>query len=185
MPKTINWPHAPPHRLTERGTYFVTAATYLKAHHFRSAQRLEVVQRGLLTVAKEYDWNLEAWSILSNHYHFVAKSPADPGSLQDMLKVLHVKLAGWVNKIDKMPGRNVWHNFRETQLTHPTSYFARLNYTHTNAVHHGLVDSARDYPWCSAAWFEETTSAAMVKSIQRFKTDKVKVEDDFEVDANW
>jgi len=185
MPKTIDWPHAPPHRLTERGTYFITAATYQKAHHFRSAQRLEVVQRGLLAVAKEYGWNLEAWAIFSNHYHLVAKSPADPGSLQGMLKVLHVKLAGWVNKLDGTPGRNVWHNFRETLLTHPTSYFARLNYTHNNAVHHGLVDSARDYPWCSAAWFEENTSAAMVKSIQRFKTDKVKVEDDFEVDANW
>jgi REP-associated tyrosine transposase len=185
MPKIIDWPHAPPHRLTESGTFFVTAATCLKAHHFRSAQSLEVVQRGLLTVAKEYSWNLEAWAIFSNHYHYIAKSPADPASLQDMIKVLHVKLARWVNRLDKMPRRNVWHNFRETQLTHPTSYFARLNYTHSNAVHHGLVHLAKDYPWCSAAWFEETTSAAMVKSIHRFKTDKGKIEDDFAVDPDW
>ncbi len=68
-----------------------------------------------------------------------------------MLKVLHVKLSGWVNRLDKTPGRNVWQNFRETQLTHPTSYFARLNYTLENAVHHGLVAVAKDYPWCSAA----------------------------------
>ena len=185
MPKIIDWPHAPPHRLTERGTYFVTAATYLKAHHFRGPQRLEVVQRGLLTVAKDYGWDLEAWAVFSNHYHFVAKSPEDPASLQIMLKELHVKLSGWVNRLDKAPSRNVWHNFRETQLTHPTSYFARLNYTPSNAVHHGLVAVAKDYPWCSAAWFEESTSHAMRKSIQRFKTDKVKVEDDFDVDPDW
>jgi len=185
MPRIIDWPHAPPHRLTERGTYFVTASTYLKAHHFRSPQRLEILQRGLLTVAKDYGWDLEAWAVFSNHYHFVAKSPDDPANLQTMLKELHVKLSGWVNRLDKTPGRNVWHNFRETQLTHPTSYFARLNYTHGNAVHHGLVPVASDYPWCSAAWFEETTSPAMVKSIRRFKTDKVKVEDDFDIDPNW
>ena len=29
------WPHAPTHQLGVRGTYFVTASTYLKAHHFR------------------------------------------------------------------------------------------------------------------------------------------------------
>ena len=185
MPLMIDWPHAPPHRLTERGTYFVTAATYLKAHHFTSPKRLEVLQRGLLTVAKEYGWNLEAWAVFSNHYHFVAKSPDDPATPQIMLKELHVKLSGWVNRLDKAPGRNVWHNFRETQLTHPTSYFARLNYTHGNAVHHGLVANAKDYPWCSAAWFEDSTSPAMVKSIRRFKSDKLKIEDSFDIDRDW
>ena len=34
--KSIAWPHAPMHRLSEAGTYFVTAGTYLKAHHFRT-----------------------------------------------------------------------------------------------------------------------------------------------------
>jgi hypothetical protein len=30
------WPHAPTHQLSESGTYFVTAGTYLKDHHFRT-----------------------------------------------------------------------------------------------------------------------------------------------------
>jgi len=29
-----NWPHAPLHRLTEKGTYMVTAGTYRKDHFF-------------------------------------------------------------------------------------------------------------------------------------------------------
>jgi putative transposase len=184
-PGIIDWPHAPPHRLTERGTYFVTAATHHREHHLRGANRLEVAQRGLITMAASYGWALEAWALFSNHYHFVAKSPPDPSNLSTMLSELHAKLGAWVNKLDQMPGRNVWHNFRETQLTHMTSYFARLNYTHGNAVHHGLVKVARDYPWCSAAWFEEGSSAAIVKSIRRFKTDNVHVEDDFEVASEW
>ena len=51
MPKpNMPWPHAPKHQLSQSGTYFVTAGTYLKDHLFRTPQRLEVLQRGLLTV---------------------------------------------------------------------------------------------------------------------------------------
>src|SRR5437762_699592 len=84
----IPWPHAPVHRLGECGTYMVTASTLYKAHHFRGAKRLEVLHRGLLTVARDYGWELEAWAVFSNHYHFVARSPADATTLADMLSVL-------------------------------------------------------------------------------------------------
>ena len=186
-PKTA-WPHAPTHQLSMRGTYFVTAATYQKSHHFRTAKRLRVLQRGLLTVAQNFGWQLEAWAVFSNHYHFIAHSPAtaeDAANLSDMLSVLHVKTAEWVNQLDDTPGRKVWFNFRETRLRNQASYLARLNYVHQNAVKHGLVPVACQYPWCSAAWFERTASTAMVKSIYRFKTDKISVTDEYEVDADW
>jgi len=60
--KPIPWPHAPEHRLSVRGTYFVTAGTYLKQHHFRGGERLLVLHRGLLTAAREFGWQLEAWA---------------------------------------------------------------------------------------------------------------------------
>jgi putative transposase len=91
----------------------------------------------------------------------------------------------WANKLDDTPGRQVWFNFRETKLTHQRSYLARLNYVHQNPVRHKLVPVANQYPWCSAAWFERTASAAMVKSIYRFKTERISVTDDFEVDGDW
>jgi putative transposase len=142
----------------------------------------------MLTVADKFDWQLEAWAVFSNHYHFVAHSPAkaeDAASLEAMLRMLHVKLAGWVNKLDGTPERQVWFNFCETKLTHQRSYLARLNYVHQNAVKHGLVPVACQYPLCSVAWFERTASPAMVKSIYRFKTDKVSLADEFETDADW
>jgi len=182
------WPHAPLHQLSTRGTYFVTASTYLKAHHFRGKQRLSVLDRGLLTVAWDFNWQLDAWAVCSNHYHFIAHSPAnapDASNLGDMLSVLHVKTAGWINKVDQAPARQVWFNFRETRLTFQRSYLARLNYVHQNPVRHGLVPVANQYAWCSAAWFERTASATMVKSIYRFKIDQVRVNDDFEVAPEW
>jgi putative transposase len=93
-----------------------------------------------------------------------------------MLKTLHVETAGWVNRLDGTPGRQVWFNFRDTRLTFRRSYLARLNYTHQNAVKHGLVLVANQYPWCSAAWFERAASPAQVKAIYRFKIDKLPIE---------
>jgi putative transposase len=186
-PKTP-WPHAPTHQLDGRGTYFVTASTYLRQHHFTGRQRLQVLHRGLLSLAEKFGWQLEAWAVFSNHYHFIAHSPPDAEdatSLSDMLSILHVKTAEWINKLDKSPGRQVWFNFRETKLVQQRSYLARLNYVHQNAVKHRLVPLACQYPWCSAAWFERTASSAMVKSIYRFKTDKLSTGDDFEPAGDW
>jgi putative transposase len=121
------WPHAPTHQLSEIGTYFVTAGTYLKAHHFRTPERLDVLHRGLLSVARDFSWDLEAWAVLSNHYHFIGRSPEnveESTSLSKMLSVLHRRTAIWVNHLDKTAGRKVWHNFWDTILTYQKSYFS-------------------------------------------------------------
>jgi REP element-mobilizing transposase RayT len=108
----ISWPHAPTHQLSETGTYFVTAGTYLKAHYFRTRDHLDVLHRGLLKIAQDFSWQLEAWAVFSNHYHFVGRSPEDAEestSLPKMLTVLHRRTAIWLNRLDKTPGRKIWH----------------------------------------------------------------------------
>jgi putative transposase len=182
MRMTIPWPHAPTHQLSNRGTYFVTAGTYLKAHYFYAPQRLDVLHRGLLSVTRDFSWDLEAWAVFSNHYHFVAHSPRnseDASSLSQMLGLLHARTAGWINRLDGEPKRKVWHNFWDTKLTYEKSYLARLNYVHQNAVKHGLVPVANQYQWCSARWFEQIASPAMVRSIYRFKIDQLSIRDNF------
>lgn len=158
----------------------VTAGTYRKAHIFRPAERLAVLHRGLLTVARDFGWQLEAWAVFSNHYHFVGKSPhSGARTLSHMLSKLHQRTSAWVNRLDATPGRRVWHNFWETRLTYETSYFARLSYVHQNAVRHGLVAAAHLYPWCSATWFETHASPAQVRTIYEFKVDRVRVADEY------
>lgn len=139
-------------------------------------------------MANDFGWRLEAWAVFSNHYHFIGHTPdnADSGeSLSSMLGVLHTKTASWIRGMNPNPVEKVWHNYRETRLTYQQSYLARLNYVHQNAVKHGLVSVANQYPWCSAGWFERVAAEAMVKSIYRFKADRIKVEDDFEPVGEW
>jgi putative transposase len=186
--QAIPWPHAPAHRLNENGTFFVTGATYQKQHHFRGSKRLAVLNRGLLKQAEKYSWRLEAWAVFSNHYHFVGNSPAAEGgsaSLALMIQELHSKLGAWVNRVDREPKRKVWHNYWETRLTFHRGYLARLNYVHQNAVKHGLVLVANQYPWCSASWFEREATVAQVKTVYRFDAERVSVDDRYEVASDW
>jgi len=176
-----DWPHAPVHRLSEHGTYIVTAGTMYKQHFFQSEERLTYLENRLLTLAKEYGWQLEAWAVFSNHYHFIAQALPGCRPLRDMLKHLHGETSTEINRLDKESDREVWFNFWDTQLTYEKSYLARLNYVHHNAVKHGLVRVANQYRWCSAAWFERTATPAQVQTIYSFKTDKVRLHDDFEV----
>jgi putative transposase len=180
LPHSKDWPHAPVHRLSEHGTYIVTAGTYQKEHWFRGADRLDLLEATLLRVMKNSGWRLEAWAAFSNHYHFVAHAEAGATPLRAAVKQLHGETAREVNRRDGAAGRAVWHSYWDTELTFEKSYLARLNYVHQNPVKHGLVPVACQYRWCSAAWFERTATRAQVGTIYRFKIDKLKVHDDYE-----
>ena len=175
MQGTRDWPHAPPHRRSEAGGYFVTARAAEQRHLFHTPERRDWFLRMLFQLTEEMGWRLEAWAVLSNHYHLVAHRP-DGGaeSLGPLLQKLHSLATKEINRLDRTPGRTrLWHNFRETHLTFQRGYLARLNYVHQNAAHHGLVAAGSDWPWCSAAAFQREATPAWVKTIAGFKFDEI------------
>jgi len=174
-----DWPRAPIHRLNSDGIYMVTGATLHKEHVFTTAEKLSLVENELLSLAERYQWQLEAWAVFVNHYHFVARGCSEEASLKKFLKHLHSNTARKTNRLDDSAGRQVWYNFWDKKLTYERSYLARLNYVHQNAVKHGLVRVANQYPWCSASWFERTASPATIKTIYSLKVDTLKIDDDY------
>jgi len=93
----MNWPHGPAHWLFEPGIYIITAGTYRKLPHLNSPAKLDFFQNCLFQHADEFGWNLRAWAVLANHYHFVAASPANPRTLPKFLGKLHMKTAEQLN----------------------------------------------------------------------------------------
>jgi len=174
-----DWPHAPVHRLADNSIYFVTASTLYKQHFFDTPKKRDLLERLLLSFAKTFNWQLEAWAVFANHYHIVARGNSASQNLGEFLHDFHGVSSHELNKLDDTGGRKVWYNFRDTRLTHQHSYLARLNYVHQNPVKHELVAVANQYPWCSAAWFERVASPAQVKMIYGFKIDRLAVDDDF------
>jgi len=175
----VEWHHAPVHKLGEQGCYMVTAGTYRKEKIFNSASALDLLQDNLLSLAERYGWNLQAWAVLANHYHFVAFSPPEAKSLPDMLRQFHSETARIINRRQNAKRRRVWYQFWDSHITHQTSYLARLKYVHYNPVHHGLVEDLIQYRWCSAGWFEETTGAGFQRTVRSFGTKRLNVIDDY------
>jgi putative transposase len=159
----------------------VTAGTYLKQPLFRGAERLRYLCEMLLELAEKYAWQLQAWAVFPNHYHFVALSPAQDASLTEFTCHLHSVTAIEVNRWDQAPGRQAWFQYWDTQLTFQRSYLARLSYVHKNAVHHGLVREPSLYLWCSAGWFQRRAATSFYKTVMGMKVDRVRVTDDYTV----
>ena len=142
----ILWHHAPPHHFEAGQVYFVSAGTLHKKHHFSPDGYRAFLQERLLSALDRNGWLVQAWAVLSNHYHFLAETPEGAAPLGGMLRDLHSETAREINRRDNAVGREVWYQFRETQLTYEKSWLARLNYVNQNAVHHGLVPEATQYP---------------------------------------
>jgi putative transposase len=177
----MDWPHAPIHRFGEAGVYFVTAGTLHKQHFFRAPEALNALRESLFTQAAAHDCWLQAWALFSNHYHLIVACD-DGNKTARMLRRLHIETAIGLNRRDCVKGRKVWFQYWDTQLTNERSWLARLRYTHENPVHHGLVEDAENYPWCSASWFARTARPSFVASVRSFRIDRVKVFDEFNVE---
>jgi putative transposase len=179
IPHRMRWPHAPLHLLYENGAFMVTGATYQKSRFLNSPTRLTSFQENLFSLATKYNWQLQAWAILANHYHFIAISPTDAKSLKQFIQHLHSVSAQEINKQDGAQGRKVWFQYWDNRLTYEGSYIARLKYVNENPVRHGLVKNAADYPWCSANWFEKNAAPEFLENVLSARIEGVKVEDDF------
>lgn len=174
-----DWPHSPVHRLSEKGAYMVTSGTYLRSRILDQPEKLSFFQDKMFEISTELGWKLQAWAIMSNHFHFVALSPEKSDSLKTLISKLHTLTAIQFNKMDKSEKRRVWYQYYDSRITHQKSYLARLNYVHNNPVHHKVVPVAENYDWCSASWFKRSAVPAFRKTVESFKTDHINVFDDY------
>lgn len=175
----MQWPHAPAHWLFEPGIYMITASTYKKMKYLNTPERRDYFRRILFSIAEEFDWQLKAWAILENHYHFIGKSPDQPESLRRFIAKLHMITAKEFNLQDQQPGRKIWFQFWDTQITFQSSYLARLRYVNQNPVKHIIATCAENYPWCSASWFMMNAPASFVETMNKIRTDRINIYDDF------
>jgi putative transposase len=175
-----DWPHGPAHRLSAPGAYIVTSGTYRKEPLFGSSARLTFLTNSLLELAEKYGCSLQAWAVFANHYHFVAELQRQE-SLRMLIRHLHSATARHINQLDGLSDRKVWFQYWDTHLTFHKSYLVRLGYVHGNAVRHGVVRFADQYPWCSAAWFRRLAPRAFYRMVMEFPCNEVIVPDDFAV----
>jgi len=174
-----SWPHAPLHSFTPGGVYLITAATLRRKRLFHLDEKLDLLLDTTFGLVKDYQLILQAWAFFPNHYHLVVNFENSPKRHTDFVRHLHREPAIRLNHLDHTKGRRVMYEFWDTRLTFEKSWLAWLNYVHQNALKYGLVPVANQYPWCSAPWFETNARPSFVRSVYSFKTDQIRVPDDF------
>ena len=88
-----------------------------------------------------------AGASLPNHYHLVAH--IDLAEFSAKIGRLHNGVSTQWNREDNAEGRKVWYRFSERGMRSERHLLVALNYVHFNAVKHGYVGDARNWPWCS------------------------------------
>jgi putative transposase len=159
--------------------YMVTGAIIHNEHLLAENERKAFVLQTLFERANLLNWNLQAWAVLNNHYHFVGQAPENAITLAKIVRQLHSITAIEINRWDNTPGRQVWFNYWDTCLTYEKSYLARLHYVQMNPVKHGLTDNVLNYPFCSYKWFVEQGDETLQKQVFAQPIDRVKIVDDF------
>ena len=171
--------HNPPHYFAPNAMYMITGSILHKQLLLAENKRKESFLKTLFEKVNLFGWSLEAWAVLTNHYHFIAQAPEDSTNLAKMIQQVHSITAIQLNRRDGTPGRQVWQNYWDTCITYEKSYLVRLRYVHENPVKHGLVDNAFDYPFCSYKWFIEQGDEILTAQVISKSIDKVNVFDDF------
>lgn len=99
--------HNPPHYFVSNAIYIVTGATIYNKCFLTDDKRKSLICEILFERASQLGWKLEAWAVLENHYHFVARAPENALTLGQLIRQFHSKSAVKLNKMDNTLGRKV------------------------------------------------------------------------------
>ena len=172
-------PHNPPHLFKPDATYMITGGILYKRNIMDTDEKKAYFCKTLFNLTERFDWQLSAWAVLNNHYHFIGYSPEEADLLKEFIQKLHSLTARFFNQVDAKNGRKVWFNYWDTCITYEKSYLARVHYVNYNPLKHKIVDEIMEYPFCSYRWFKLNADEDLQRKVFSQKYDKVKVYDDF------
>ena len=141
--------HVPGHAMIPGAIYMVTAGTHQKRQIFNTPEKLELLQAVIQERCRNSGWELQAWVILNNHYHFIAQAPPDEANIAGLMKSIHSKSAVLVNRMDGITGRRIWYNYWNTCIRTEDEYWDCIRYVLVNPERHGIVEDYRTYPFSS------------------------------------
>jgi putative transposase len=142
--------HRPPHRVSEKTRYHVTAACFEHRPHIGwGEERMRSFCDTLLGVFKGQNALIHAWCVLPNHYHALIETNDIPELLSELGR-MHGRLSFLWNNEENTRGRQVWCGAAERYMRNESHFWATMNYVHNNPVHHGYVRRWQDWPFSSA-----------------------------------
>ncbi|MGH7595187.1 MAG: REP-associated tyrosine transposase [bacterium] len=140
------YPHNPPHLFIDGAIYFITGGVLDKRLILYDDEHKEIVRATMEKWFAHFQWHLDAWIILGNHYHLMAKAKL-ANDMPTIIGRMHGGSATLLNRLDGTPARQVWWNYWDTCIRGDYDFETRLAYIYWNAVKHGVVARPQDYLW--------------------------------------
>ena len=179
MEKYKTYVHTPPHLHKDSAKYFITASTYKKIKILDDNSKQKLLS-SLKIACRNYDWTLEDWVIMDNHYHIMVNSPKKGADISKFVSEYHKFTAMFIKK--KYPQHQVlpkiFDNYWDTCISYERSYYARLNYIYFNPVKHGYVKKAQDYQWGSYFYRYKEQKEYLERLMEAYPFDKINIKDD-------
>lgn len=144
--------HRPPHPITDRDYYLLTATCYEHRPHLQAEARRTQLLTLLFETFPQAGHTILAWALLPNHYHLLVKVN-EFMTLSKLYKSIHGPTARAWNIADQAQGRKVWYRFSDRAIRSERHYYTTLNYIHYNPVKHDCVASPYDWPQSSVHWY--------------------------------
>ena len=131
-----------PYHITQRGNH--------RQDVFISIDDRKRYLETLSQYASRYELDIAAYCLMSNHIHLVA-IPRKSDSMARTIQTVHMRHTQSVNRAMGWSGHLWQSRYFSTALD--DKYFVQaVRYVEQNPVRAGLVRSAVDYPWSSAAF---------------------------------
>ncbi|MBU1874579.1 transposase [bacterium] len=161
--------HNPPHLFRNNAEYFITGATYEHVHYMKSDEAKDIFLNYLFKSFEHYNWKIEDWVVLDNHYHLMANAPENAETLAQVINNVHrfsssgiksflepLETLECIDCVNAAPTQSVhsiahsikkmFHNYWDSCITYENSYYARLHYLWYNPVHPVKYRRKRDSP---------------------------------------
>jgi putative transposase len=188
--------HNPPHLFAPNAKYMITGAIYRKLPFLKAPEAKRHLLETLFKGCEKYNWSVEDWVILDNHYHVMLNGPDSALNLSKLINEVHKFTALWIKKNIIMECRNgidtvnalqkplhkttkIFHNYWDSCITYERSYFARLNYIYFNPVKHNYTANAEEYEFGSYRQRFLSQEEGIFNRQKEYPWDNIKVNDDF------
>ena len=130
--------------------FFITCRTFNRESFFMEDFKKKIVLNKILEIAKKFKIKLDAYSILSNHYHllFYLIKGLD---LKEIMQMINGGVSYELNKIGKKY-TSIWDQYHNKNIFGEEAYFNVIGYVIGNPFKHGLVksiDDLKDYKFCN------------------------------------
>ncbi len=172
-------PHTPTHLLLDDADYMITGAIYQRKPFLKADADKALLLEILQECYQLFEWELNEWVILDNHYHLMVKSKRGC-DLPELMGRIHRKSARLIKRRNSFVCKRFWWNYWDRCIRDEKDYYTRLNYLYYNPIKHGYVTDLREYRWSS---FHETLETrgreALVRQYQKYPFDELEIPDDF------